>query len=141
MRILGLDFGERRIGVALSDASAITAQPLTVIERHGLAKDIQSIEALIRQHAVESIVMGLPLTLEGERGPQAQRALAFGSELKRATQIPLEWVDERFTTAQGIKALSEAGESGRQQRKRIDQVAAQLILQSYLDSKNAQKTG
>ena len=140
MRILGLDFGERRIGVALSDPSAIIAQPLAVIERRGLAEDIGSIKALISQHGVESVVMGLPLTLKGERGPQAQRALAFGNELKRATQVAIEWMDERFTTAQGSRALSEAGENGRQQKKRIDQVAAQLILQSYLDSKHAKKT-
>lgn len=138
---MGLDFGEKRIGAALSDSLAITAQPFTVIERQNLAADIKAIKALIQMHSVETVVMGMPLTLKGGQGPQAQRAAAFAGELKRAANICVEWVDERFTTAQGARALSEAGESRRHQKSRIDQVAAQLILQAYLDAKNAQKTG
>ncbi len=137
MRILALDFGQRRIGVALSDALEITAQPLGVIERSGAAADLQAVGKLIASHAVECVVIGLPLTLKGEQGPQAQRALAFGEALKRIISVPIEWVDERFTTAQASRALREAGQDSRKQKSSIDQAAAQLILQSYLDAKHA----
>ena len=141
MRILGIDFGQRRIGVAVSDSLGITAQPLAVIERGGQVSDIKMVAELIQKHAVELVVMGLPLALSGKRGPEAQRAAAFAESLKRETAIPVVWVDERFTTAQGSRALTEAGESHRRQKSRIDQVAAQLILQSYLDSKDAKNSG
>ena len=137
MRILALDFGQRRIGAALSDALEITAQPLAVIERIGAAADLQAVAKLIAGHDVECVVIGLPLTLKGERGPQAQRALAFGDALKRVISVPIEWVDERFTTAQASRALREAGQDSRNQKSSIDQAAAQLILQSYLDAKHA----
>lgn len=136
MRILSLDFGERRIGVALSDALKMTAQPLSVVERSRLSEDLDAIVQLIASHNVESVVIGLPLTLKGERGPQAQRAMAFGDALKQRISIPVEWVDERFTTAQASRALRQAGQDGRKQKASVDQAAAQLILQAYLDAKS-----
>ena len=134
MRVLGLDVGERRIGVALSDALGITAQRLTLLERRELAKDLEAIRALATTHAVEAVVVGLPLTLKGEVGPQATRVLAFVEALKACVACPVNVMDERLTTVQSERALI-AMDVRRDKRKQvIDQLAAQLILQSYLDA-------
>ena len=131
---MGLDIGQRRIGVAISDSLGLTAQGLAVLERRTAAVDVEAVCRLAKAHAAETVVIGLPLTLEGQQGPQAQRVASFADLIHRASGLPIAWVDERFTTAQGERALLEAGAS-RQRRKRvIDQVAAQLILQSYLDA-------
>ena len=135
MRVLGLDVGERRIGVAVSDALGLTAQQVTVLERRQAASDVEAVCALATQHGATQLVVGLPLTLQGERGPQAQRVMAFGDLLRRASGLPVEWIDERFTTAQGEDALTAVGTSRRRRKQVIDQVAAQLILQAYLDAK------
>lgn len=134
MRMLGLDIGQRRIGVAVSDPLGLTAQGVTVLQRHGGAADVSAVCALARTHGVERIVIGLPLTLDGQRGPQAQRAASFADLIHRACGLPIVWVDERFTTVQGSRALRAAGCRGRRQKPTIDRVAAQLILQSYLDA-------
>ncbi len=133
MRILGLDVGDRRIGVALSDSLGMTAQRLTVVTRQRLAADIEAIATLVRHHAVERIVIGLPLTLRGEQGPQAQKVVAFVEALRTQITVPLELVDERFTTLQGERALLEMNTSRKDRKQVIDQVAAQLILQQFLD--------
>ena len=137
MRILGLDVGERRIGVALSDALGLTAQGLTVLERRTPPTDLEVICALAERHGVEAIVVGLPLTLRGERGPQAQRTMAFAAALRRRVSVPVEFVDERLTTVQGERALLATGASRRKRKQVIDRVAAQLILQQFLDVKHA----
>ena len=132
-RVLGLDFGTRRIGVAVSDPLGLTAQPVTVLTRRGTPEDLEALAALAAAQGAGTIVLGLPLTPEGRRGPQAQRVLAFGEALARRTGLPLAYVDERMTTAQGERALRETGAPGRRRRQVIDRVAAQLILQQYLD--------
>ena len=138
-RILGLDFGERRIGVAISDALELTAQGVSVLERRTAEADLDAVRALVAQQGVQTIVVGLPLTLKGERGPQAQRAMAFAQRLREALGVPVELVDERLTTVQGERALLETGSSRRKRKQVIDRVAAQLILQHYLDVKRAQR--
>ena|SRR3989338_9233896 len=135
MRLLALDVGERRIGVALSDPLGITAQRLTVLERKDRAQDIEAILRLVKQHKVEELVVGLPLTMRGEKGAQAQKVLAFAQELRRQVGVPVELLDERLTTVQGTRALIETGTSRRARKQVIDQVAAQLILQQFLDTK------
>jgi putative Holliday junction resolvase len=112
-----LDIGERRIGVALSDALGLTAQPL------------------MAQHAVQAVVVGLPLTLRGEQGPQANKVIAFVDALRRQAAVPVELLDERLTTVQGARALQEAGRTAKQRKRVVDRVAAQLILQHYLEVK------
>lgn len=134
MRILGLDLGERRIGVALSDRLGLTAQPLTVIERQSLAADLDTLCGLVAQHNVEQIVLGLPLSLRGTRGPAAQRAEAFGRRLEAAAGVRVQFIDERLTTVQGQRALRETGTPPRKRKQVIDRVAAQLILQQYLET-------
>ena len=135
MRVLGLDVGERRIGVALSDVLGITAQRLTLLERRELAQDLKALAALATEHTVEAVVVGLPLTLRGEIGPQAKRVMEFVEALRAQVSCPVHVMDERLTTVQGERALL-AMDTRRDKRKLlIDQLAAQLILQSYLDAK------
>ena len=132
-RALGLDVGDRRIGVALSDPIGITAQPLTVLERQGSAKDVDAVCALAQEHGVGVIVVGLPLTLRGERGPQAQKVVSFADALRRRMAMPVQLMDERLTTVQGERALLDGGVRRQLRKQVIDRVAAQLILQSFLD--------
>ncbi len=134
MRILGLDVGERRIGMALSDPLGLTAQPLSVLERRAAADDLRAIGSLVERHHVETVVVGLPLTLRGEHGEQAQRASSFAAALRRQISVPVRLVDERLTTVQGARALREAGAPRRARKQVIDRVAAQLILQHFLES-------
>ena len=133
-RTLGLDIGDRRIGVALSDALGLTAQRLTVLERRDPAADIEAMRALMTAHQVEQVVVGLPLTMRGEQGAQAKKVAAFVALLQRRVAIPIHWLDERLTTVQGHRALSAMNTSPRKRKQMIDQVAAQLILQDFLDT-------
>ena len=135
--MLGLDVGDRRIGVAVSDTLGLTAQRLTVVARRGLTEDLEQIRTLVSTHQVGTIVVGLPLTTGGERGRQAQKVLAFSNALTRQCAVPVQLVDERFTTLQGQRALAEAGTPSRKRKALIDQVAAQLILQQFLDVQRA----
>ena len=137
MRILGLDVGERRIGVALSDPLGLTAQRLTVLERSGGHDDLDAVCALIDKHQVASVVVGLPLTMRGTHGPQAQRATSFAQALRRQSAVPVQLVDERLTTVEGERALLATDASRRKRKQVIDQVAAQLILQHYLETQRA----
>jgi putative Holliday junction resolvase len=134
MRVLGLDVGQRRIGVAVSDPLGLTAQRLTVLQRGGSREDVAAVCALIMQHQAEAVVVGLPLTLKGTHGPQAQRVASFAQALQQQSPVPVHLVDERLTTAQGERALLATGTLRRRRKQVIDQVAAQLILQQYLDS-------
>ncbi|MBI3330908.1 MAG: Holliday junction resolvase RuvX [Candidatus Omnitrophica bacterium] len=133
MRILGLDVGDRRIGVAVSDALGLTAQRVSVLERRGMSQDAEAVQALAEQYGASAIVVGLPLTMRGERGVQAGKVTAFAETLRRRVAVPVEFVDERLTTVQGARALRETGASRRARKAAIDQVAAQLILQDFLD--------
>ena len=134
-RIMGLDMGARRIGVALSDPLGITAQRLTLIERRDPAQDLEAIASLVSAHEVGTVIVGLPLTMKGEMGSQATLVMAFVERLRSRLGCPVETVDERLTTVEGERALLST-DASRQTRKRlIDQVAAQLILQSYLNGK------
>ena len=138
MRVLGLDVGDARIGVALSDPLGLSAQRLTVLERTGLSQDVEAVRVLVERHGVQTVVVGLPLTMRGERGPQARKVAAFSEALRRRLAMPVELIDERLTTVQGSRALQETGTRGRKRKAAIDQVAAQLILQQYLDMVRSQ---
>ena len=135
-RVLGLDVGERRIGVAMSDPLGLTAQRLTVIDRQTTPDAIEAIGALVAQHRIHTIVIGLPLTMQGARGPQANRVAAFAQALGRRTSMPIELIDERLTTAQGLRTLRHTGISQRRGKRVLDQIAAQLILQQFLDAQH-----
>lgn len=134
MRVLGLDIGDRRIGIALSDSLGLTAQRLAVLHRTSLAADVEAIGALVAQHGVVLIVVGLPLMMSGQQGTQARKVATFAQRLRDQLSVPVECVDERLTTVQGERALLETDTSRRKRKERIDQVAAQLILQHFLDT-------
>ena len=135
MRILGLDVGDRRIGVALSDPLGLTAQWLTVIERRNVAADVEAVGTLVQQHKVGAVIVGLPLMLSGAQGSQAKKVQGFVEALRRRVPAPIHLIDERMTTVQGERALVETGASRRKRKQVIDQVAAQLILQQFLDTR------
>ena len=133
-RVLGLDVGERRIGVSLSDALGLTAQRLTVIGRQSLAQDVDTVAALVKEHEAKAVVVGLPITMRGEIGEQAKRVMTVVDALRGAVACPVEVMDERLTTVQGERALLETDTPRSRRKQLIDQVAAQLILQAYLDA-------
>lgn len=134
-RALGIDLGERRIGVAVSDAEGRVATPITVIERSGSRnRDHQRISELVAEYEAGVVVVGLPLSLDGSAGPAAQAAEQEVGELEAALAVPVFTHDERFTTAIAERALAETGLSGKARRQRVDMVAASVILQSWLDA-------
>jgi putative Holliday junction resolvase len=140
-RFLGLDVGNRRIGVAVSDELGLTAQPVLTLERKrtgsGISRDdLRSLARLARRFAVAGIVVGNPLHLSGETSPQAARTQAFAAELGQLTGLPIHLRDERLTTREAHQILYEAGHARQQHRRVVDQVAATLILQSFLDEKS-----
>jgi len=133
MRLLGLDVGDKRIGIALSDESATLASGLSTLERVGPRKDLKALAALVREHGVSDVVVGLPRHLDGSLGPQAQKVLQFMDELRPVVKVPVVSWDERFTSVMATQALIEGGVSRRDRRSVVDKVSATLILQSYLD--------
>ncbi len=132
MRILGLDHGERRIGVAVSDATGTIATPHSVIDRR-VADVTVALRSLITEFAVERVVVGLPLLLSGEEGQAARSARAFADQVAGETGLPVLLQDERYTTVTAEDALIEGGVRRRRRRDVRDKVAAAVMLQSYLD--------
>jgi putative Holliday junction resolvase len=134
-RYLALDVGEKRIGVALSDETATLASPLTTLTRGGVRKDTAAAVELARRHEVVAVVVGLPLNMDGTRGPQAEKVLAFVEALRRRLHVPVLPRDERLTTVEAEGRLREAGLHWRERKRVIDQTAAVVILQEYLDQR------
>jgi len=141
-RFLGLDVGAKRIGVAVSDELGLTAQPVLTLERkRNPREDLRSLARLARRFGVAGIVVGHPLHLSGEAGPRALKTEAVAAELAQLTGIPIHLSDERLTTHEAHRILYEAGQERQRHRKVVDQVAATLILQSFLDSREEQGIG
>jgi putative Holliday junction resolvase len=134
MRILSLDVGEKRIGMALSDALGLIAQQLDTLVRKNEEEDFRRIKDIINEKEVTQIVVGLPLNMDGSAGPKAEEINRFIDELKEACDIPVKIWDERLTTRQADRILREADVSRKKRKRLDDKLAAQLILQSYLDS-------
>lgn len=133
-RYLGLDLGEKRIGVALSDPLGMMAFPHSVLLRQGEAEAIAAIARLVEKEGVGRVVVGLPRSLNGSIGPAAQGTQAFAQALSQAIPVPVETYDERFTTVAAEARLREAGVGPRKRKQHRDALAAALLLQSYLDS-------
>ena len=133
MRILGLDVGDKRIGVALSDPLGILASALTVIERKRDNSEIFTILELAGEHKVERIVVGLPQLMDGSHGEQAEKTKVFAEQLKHRTEVPIEMHDERLSTSVADQLMRDAGKNHRQRKANRDSAAAALILQWYLD--------
>ena len=132
-RRLGLDIGDKRIGVAISDTNGILASPFTIIERKGERQDIGAILSIIIQNEVERIVVGLPRSLNGSIGGQAEKVMAFIKKLSSQTDIPVEFRDERLTTVSAKRLMQAVKNRKSKRRTRDDAIAAALILQGYLD--------
>jgi putative Holliday junction resolvase len=134
MRILALDYGSKRLGVALSDPTGTLAKPLPFLSTKGDVKLAREVAALAAKEEVGLILLGLPRHMNGSLGESAAPVQAFAAALGQATKIPLKLVDERLSTVQASRQLREAGRDARAQRTRIDSEAAAVLLQAYLDA-------
>ncbi|MBU1006457.1 MAG: Holliday junction resolvase RuvX [Candidatus Omnitrophica bacterium] len=132
-RILALDVGEKRIGAAISDALNTIAQGIETIERKDTKSAIIKIKELLKEHDITKIVIGMPFNMDGTKGKSAHLMEEFVDLIKAETKVSVETVDERLTTAQGERMLVEADVSRKKRKTSIDKIAAQLILQMYLD--------
>lgn len=135
MRILGIDLGDKKIGVALSDETGWTAQGLGVIRSSGsVNEDIKRIKEIALENKAEKIVVGLPRNMDGSAGPRAEKACDFAGRLAKTLNLPVEMWDERLTTVAAEKLLIKADMSRAKRRQVVDKIAATIILQNYLDS-------
>ena len=133
MRVLALDIGERRVGVAMSDPAATVASPLVVLDADHVATT-DAVPALVEEHEVGLVVVGLPLTMRGEEGPQAVRVREIAEGLGSRLAVPLVFYDERLSSAEARRAMRSTGMTSKRARGSIDKIAAAIFLQSYLDS-------
>ena len=134
LRILGIDYGDRRVGLAVSDEGGMLASGLPTLERKSPADLVESLRRACREYGVERIVVGLPVNMDGSHGPRAQVTLAFVERLREALGLEVEAWDERLTTRQADRLMLAADLSRKQRKQRLDRLAAQLMLQSYLDA-------
>ncbi len=135
MRTLGLDVGTKTIGVAVSDALGLTAQGVTTIRRTSLKADLAELGAIAREHEATHAVIGLPLNMDGSEGPRAEASRKFAEAVTGALGLTVEFWDERLSTVAAQRTLLEADLSRAKRRQVIDQMAAQFILQGWLDSR------
>jgi len=141
-RVLAVDWGRKRFGVAVSDPSRLIAQPLaTLTRREGQRAPIAALLDLISKHGVAEVVVGLPLSLEGEEGEAAREVRTFGAALAARSGLPLTFWDERLSTSLALRSARAAGVKDRDSRPRIDQMAAVAILQHFLDAQGARAGG
>lgn len=138
MRVMGLDYGDKTVGVAISDEMLLTAQPIETVKRERpgkLRKTLARIEQLIREYEVETIVIGLPKKLNNEEGERCEKTRAFGEMLDRRTGLEIVYQDERLTTSEADIVLEQGGVNKKNRKEYIDKVAASLILQGYLEER------
>jgi putative Holliday junction resolvase len=136
-RFVGLDVGERRIGVAVSDPLGMTAQPHEVVERRGARVDILALMEKLQGFEIAGFVAGLPLEMSGNEGSQVERVRTFCERLEKTTGIPVAYQDERLTSVQSERLLESAGVRRERRRGLLDKMAAALILQAWLDSRSS----
>lgn len=131
-RLMALDLGEKRIGVAVTDVEQTMAFPERVLTRHSAKADRQALASLVGELSVDRVVIGLPLSMEGDFGPNAQRAKSFGEYLGHVLTVPIEYQDERLTTVEAEERLRVGGLSAGKRKTRIDAAAAAVILEDYM---------
>jgi putative Holliday junction resolvase len=136
MRILGIDHGTKRVGLALSDETGTIAQPLQFLPAEPAAKLFDGLKAIVAERNVEQIVVGIPRNMNGTYGPSAEKAREFVAALKQVLTVPIHTWDERLTTVQANRFLIDAGMRREKRKERVDQTAAAILLQSYLDHAN-----
>ena len=147
MRVMGLDYGSKTVGVAISDPLGLTAQPIEIIRRkeeNKLRQTLARIEALAKEYQVETLVLGLPKNMNNTLGDRAEKSLALKETLERRTGLPVVMWDERLTTVEANRTMIESKIRREDRGKYVDALAAVFILQGYLDNlylKNAAKTG
>jgi putative holliday junction resolvase len=134
-RILAIDYGSRRMGLAVSDALGITAQGLETLQRKNRRSDFARLERVIRENQVQEIVLGYPLRMSGEEGTQSQKVSEFAEELRRKFELPVHLWDERLTSAEANRLLREADLSIQRRAQAVDRMAATLILQSFMQAR------
>ena len=139
MRIMALDFGTKRIGMAMSDELMLTAQGLNSLERKALKSDLEEISKLVQENNVEEIVVGLPLNMNGTYSAKTKEVVEFIDALSKSITVPVKTWDERLSSMQAERVLLEADASRAKRRHVTDKLAAQIILQSYLDSRKNDK--
>jgi putative Holliday junction resolvase len=137
MRYLGIDYGRRRLGLAVSDEDAILASPLPTYARRSETRDLKYLQRLVSERGVTGIVIGLPLNMNGSRGEMVEEVDGFAEQLERETGVTVDVFDERLTTQEAERVLVEADLSRKRRRKLRDSVAAVLILQGFLDRRRA----
>ncbi|MGE5324186.1 MAG: Holliday junction resolvase RuvX [Actinomycetota bacterium] len=135
-RILAIDYGSRRMGLAVSDALGITAQGLETLERRNKRSDFARLERLIREYQIAEIVLGNPLRMSGEEGTQSRKVAEFADELRRRFGLPVHLWDERLTSSEANRLLREAEVSLQKRAQAVDRMAATLILQSFLQARS-----
>lgn len=135
-RVLGLDIGNKTIGVAVSDPLGILAQGVTTIIRSSKVEDVKALKSIIDEYHVEKLIIGLPKNMNNSMGFQATRTMNYADYLKEALDMEIEFVDERLTTASATRSLIEGGVRRENRKKHVDKVAAVLILQTYLDQQS-----
>jgi putative holliday junction resolvase len=133
-RLLGVDYGTVRVGLAVSDAGRSIASPLATYQRQTRDVDARHFRKLVDEEEVAAIVVGLPVHMSGAEGEKAREARAYGKWLAETTGVPVSFYDERFTSAQAEGFLMEAGLTKKRRKERLDRVAAQILLQAYLDA-------
>ena len=141
MRILAVDPGSKRVGVALSDPTETIAQPLTTLPAEPAETLARRVAETARSHEAERIIVGLPLRLDGTHGPEAASAQRLAAAIRHESGLPVEMVDERMTTAAADRALIAGGVKRERRRQGIDRVAATMLLQGHLDRQRRQKPG
>jgi putative holliday junction resolvase len=134
-RILGLDVGDRRIGIAISDPLGITAAGLEVIERKNTQSDVAAVAQLAERHGAVQLVLGLPLNMDGSSGEQAEKVRSFGRKLAQASGLPVVYEDERLSTVSAIRTLTIQGVKTGHNKHLVDIQSAAIILQKFLDRK------
>lgn len=134
-RILGLDVGDKYIGVAVSDLLRFTAQGVTTIKRESKVKDFKAIEDLLIEYDIKTVVVGLPKNMNGTLGPQSEKVTKFAEKIKNKFKIDIIYIDERLTTVSAERILIESEVRRENRKKVIDKIAASYILQTYLDRK------
>ncbi len=135
-RLAGIDFGTVRIGVAVSDAAQIIASPLETYHCRSQDQDARFFQELVGREEIRGFVVGLPVHMSGDESQKSAEARAFGDWLETTTGLPVDWMDERYTTAMARETLTQSGLRGKSRKARLDKIAAQLILATYLESRS-----
>lgn len=134
MKYLGLDIGDKRVGVACGDTEVRIATPVEVIARGTIEQDARALAKIARAYDAQALVVGLPRNMDGTQGAQAEAAIAYAEEIARALQLPVRFWDERLTTIEATRRTHATGARGKKSRRGLDAIAAAVILQDFLDS-------